>query len=365
MKRVKVYFNSIYVYLADNREQIILDNWGQAKIMTLVYMAVILLFLLAISIPQGNAAQNILACAAFAAQALFSTAIWIKKSPPKTMLRTNLLISVFGYMIAAFAYGHDVFVFTQNNAWIAPIVIILLTQIYTMPPVYKFVELSLLTALFIVGFFIMKPFELAAADSIALLTAFCVAMVSYFTIMSYRTAEAQTRKQLLKMCATDQMTGLLNKSTFEYYYDEFSKSDAGNSFVLAVVDMDRFKDVNDKYGHLKGDAAIKILSESMERSFRIESGALLGRFGGDEFLVLIKNPIAPERIKAIFGKFVNEFSEEINRRLDFNLTISVGAVFFSERGISFDKAFKTADEALYVVKNEGGNDIKLIAEKKY
>lgn len=105
-----------------------------------------------------------------------------------------------------------------------------------------------------------------------------------------RVIEAQSKRiQVLEdIASTDPLTGLMNRRGFERFFDaERARIRRGNSpgALLVLIDLDRFKPINDIHGHLAGDACLKLVAETLLASIRITDGA--ARFGGDEFAILL------------------------------------------------------------------------------
>jgi diguanylate cyclase (GGDEF)-like protein len=107
-----------------------------------------------------------------------------------------------------------------------------------------------------------------------------------------RVIEAQSKRiQVLEdIASTDPLTGLMNRRGFERFFDaERARIRRGNSpgALIVLIDLDRFKPVNDVHGHVAGDACLKLVAETLLASIRITDGA--ARFGGDEFALLLSH----------------------------------------------------------------------------
>lgn len=102
-------------------------------------------------------------------------------------------------------------------------------------------------------------------------------------------AEQERRiRQLEDMASTDPLTGLMNRRGFEKFFDaERARIRRGNSpgALFVLIDLDKFKPINDRYGHPAGDACLKQVADILLKSIRITDGA--ARFGGDEFALLL------------------------------------------------------------------------------
>jgi diguanylate cyclase (GGDEF)-like protein len=127
--------------------------------------------------------------------------------------------------------------------------------------------------------------------------------------------------------------------------------------VLLIIDIDHFKGCNDTYGHLYGDEVLVKVANALKSSFRMDD--IIGRFGGDEFVVFMKNTSAHE----VQGK-VEAYQEELKRIFaDRPVTCSIG-IAEAREGISYDTLLKNADHALYYSKENGRNQYHMYTYKK-
>ncbi len=100
--------------------------------------------------------------------------------------------------------------------------------------------------------------------------------------------QTQRIRQLEDLAATDPLTGLMNRRGFEKFFEgERARIRRGSSpgALFALIDLDKFKPLNDRHGHPAGDACLKMVSETLITSLRITDG--VARFGGDEFALLL------------------------------------------------------------------------------
>lgn len=131
-----------------------------------------------------------------------------------------------------------------------------------------------------------------------------------------------------------------------------SRETAGGSLI--ILDLDDFKKINDNYGHLVGDRALKILTDTLMATFRRRD--IIGRLGGDEFLVFIKSVTSRE----ILDKRMKELFVSLAQTEELNLTCSVGICIMEREGFSYEEGLKKADTALYKSKKEGKTDILIM-----
>ncbi len=150
----------------------------------------------------------------------------------------------------------------------------------------------------------------------------------------------------------DKLTGLLNKATFERLCrSKLCENRRGVLSTLLVVDLDHFKDVNDKLGHQTGDAVLHDFGESIKKLFRPTD--LVGRFGGDEFVVLL-NDIPGKEIAMLKAKRIVETACAASTGSDeVKLSASVGMSSTPQHGLDYDTLFSVADKSVYAVKESG------------
>ena len=161
----------------------------------------------------------------------------------------------------------------------------------------------------------------------------------------FRTSQAR-HQQLSYEATHDALTGLYNRSAFNTFLEE----DLGGDVSLLLIDADKFKQINDNYGHATGDKILMKLSSVLRDSFRAED--YVCRIGGDEFAVIMVHSTSA------MEDLIREKVEKANAKLQDTsdglppISISVG-VAFSDRIDPTDDIFKDADKALYKVKEAG------------
>jgi diguanylate cyclase (GGDEF)-like protein len=152
----------------------------------------------------------------------------------------------------------------------------------------------------------------------------------------------------------DSLTGLVNRRYAEKRFEEAlaSARRTGRSLVLALVDVDHFKRVNDDHGHAAGDAVLSAVADALRQTFRTSD--VLARRGGDEFFILFpdSDPEATlERLK--------QFHASWSLHPPHQATLSVGVAIWPTDGGNADQLLASADERLYAAKNAGRNRIIL------
>lgn len=181
-------------------------------------------------------------------------------------------------------------------------------------------------------------------------------------------------EDLRRQAERDGLTGIYNRRFFNEYFEiELKRARgflehrsqlepvSGNAmnFGLALIDIDHFKQVNDRYGHLVGDAAIKQVTEIIEQN--IFSRDVLCRYGGEEFALLLTKT-APEGLHQAVEKIRREIDEHTfgfePDRAAHHITVSMGLVNFEEvQDRGSEEILKLADDRLYRAKRLGRNRI--------
>lgn len=165
--------------------------------------------------------------------------------------------------------------------------------------------------------------------------------------------EVKEKQQLEMKTRTDLLTGLLNKQTFEKEVREYVEEHSTESACFVFIDMDHFKDINDKFGHSVGDQVIKESAKKIQLLFK--NFDLVGRFGGDEFCVFVKDiPRATliDRLRFAVKKMEQEYTYEGG---SVKLSASIGAAYCRRSSIGYKELMDVADSAAYQAKDNGRN----------
>ena len=158
------------------------------------------------------------------------------------------------------------------------------------------------------------------------------------------------------MALYDQLTGLANRRHLEISAAAvFARSKRHkNTFCLALVDIDHFKQFNDNYGHDEGDRILKRVADVFQRHIRESDLAI--RYGGEEFLLLLSDSELEEALS---------FADRLRYVLadETGVTVSIGVAAYCGQD-SFDEVIKSADEALYSAKRNGRNRVEYFKPDK-
>lgn len=170
----------------------------------------------------------------------------------------------------------------------------------------------------------------------------------------------KANKELTYLSQTDRLTGLFNRGHWEdLVRSEFSRYHRTKQpCCMVMIDIDNFSDINNSYGHLSGDAALRHLASKLTRTARETD--MLGRYGGEEFGILLVNTDAAQAMYFAerLRKNVEKSPVEISGN-SINYTISVGVAELTENDKRYEDLLNRADDALYKSKNSGRNQTNL------
>lgn len=176
------------------------------------------------------------------------------------------------------------------------------------------------------------------------------------------TERLKTEKMIKHMAYHDQLTGLPNRYMLREKLDDLviNARKLHENFALLFLDLDRFKVVNDTFGHEIGD---KLLIEIAEKLKGImEDRDIVARYGGDEFIILLSNSNL-DRAREVAQRILTNLSDPFSKcHNEILVTPSIGISIFPDHGDSFDMLVKNADLAMYLAKSLGKNNYQIYTD---
>lgn len=181
---------------------------------------------------------------------------------------------------------------------------------------------------------------------------------TFVLVMRDITERKEKEAQIYHLAFHDPLTDLPNRRMFmKQLREEVSLAKELNTkLAVMFLDLDRFKYVNDTWGHEAGDYILTVAAERLKKVLR--HGDLIGRLGGDEFAIMLKNVNSEDDVIAFTNRLRESFKEpiEVVPKQQYSLSCSIGIAMFPEHGTDAEKLLLNADTALYAIKGEGKNE---------
>ncbi len=187
-----------------------------------------------------------------------------------------------------------------------------------------------------------------------------VSALEVFTDAKYSSTLFTENKRLLELTTKDQLTEVYNRKYIEYQIKSLMNEIElfNQNFGLVFIDIDDFKVVNDTYGHLIGDEVLKLITRTVKHNIRDDD--VLGRFGGEEFILLLKLSninelnMVSEKIRTLVEKSSIYVEDKM-----LSVTISLGATLHKD-GDTKESLIERADKAMYQSKITGKNRVTIV-----
>lgn len=182
----------------------------------------------------------------------------------------------------------------------------------------------------------------------------------YIAVFTDISTLKETDRKLYFYANHDPLTGLANRTQFETQLKKQLETAKrrNNKIAILFIDLDKFKEVNDTYGHTIGDLMLKSITKKLSDTIRAED--FLFRIGGDEFVIIAGGA---ENYDGILN-LANKLSEAVKEAIEiegkvFFMTLSIGISIFPDHGENAENLIKNADSAMYEVKENGRNGYML------
>jgi diguanylate cyclase (GGDEF)-like protein/PAS domain S-box-containing protein len=173
------------------------------------------------------------------------------------------------------------------------------------------------------------------------------------------TERKRLEQRLHELAFRDSLTGLPNRrALIEEVEREIARAgEDEHPFAIMIVDLDRFAVTNDSLGHLVGDQVLKAIAERMERT--IGSKAMLGRLGGDEFLVILKSPTTFSEASDACARLLESMTSAVSAEgIEVTVRSSIGIAAWPKHAKTAQELIEAADTAMFAAKHRGGHTME-------
>jgi len=212
----------------------------------------------------------------------------------------------------------------------------------------------------IAGIFILISYAYAHMSVVQFSNNFKDAQIDKELALEAQNDLQEQAKKLEYMAHHDSLTGLANRTSFHQRLTHAiaQSQRSQNSMALFFLDIDKFKEINDNFGHEIGDKILSAFADRLKNSIRKDD--TLARLGGDEFTIIMQNIQNLSDVEHLAQKILDAFASPI--RLDENalhITTSIGVSLYPQSASSPKELLLLADEAMYMAKKEGRNRYKI------
>ncbi|MCR5098966.1 MAG: GGDEF domain-containing protein [Lachnospiraceae bacterium] len=220
---------------------------------------------------------------------------------------------------------------------------------------------ALESAALIIASYIFKSEEIFSINLFAALLAMFMGIYLSYLVYHFRNSTFVQAELVKEMARKDVLTQIYNRGAVEEKLLHYIKKHSRDRMTLCIVDVDDFKRVNDTMGHAAGDHVLK----SVAILLRNVGGdqAIVGRMGGDEFMMFFKKDVRRADVEACLDRVREGMHGIVTGSPDIVVTTSIGAYEKPEgQEVAYETMFQRADEALYIVKKKGKDSFGFYVE---
>ena len=269
------------------------------------------------------------------------------------ILKTDSLIAQFLIYISMSALFLFACLITANKPELPAttfLVFLLITPMFMIDkPFFMVFELCAASAVFLIWMHGVKPFEIWRYDLVNVVIYTVIGIFLNVIANSIRIREFVLTRKINIQKDIDELTGIKNKSALTREINAFLSDASTDKGTMFLFDVDRFKSINDLYGHDVGDQVIAQIGGFLGERF--SGGEIVGRFGGDEFILFISNTDDRDAACEVAEEIISGVSENVvlpdnNQKI----SISIGITVYNGAEKNYSEIFKKADTAMYRAK---------------
>ncbi len=282
---------------------------------------------------------------------LFLLFFWKKEVPVK---RTVLVCEIYQFYIMMFLVVISLAPLEMDSPAVYFASLGIVFAVVFIIPWYQMVILfAVECGIMIVASYFLKSANIFSINLFSSVVACFVFAYIARNLYEFRISESIAKAKLKDMAGIDKLTGLYNKGNMENLCLDYFNHHEENVAIM-IIDFDNFKVVNDTFGHQQGDQVLKAFGSILKKN--AGEADLVGRIGGDEFMIMVTNVVSEEAVLKMADAIVEQTHDILASELVFAFSCSIGIALRSQQeGLSYDMLFSYADRALYNTKNNGKN----------
>lgn len=296
---------------------------------------------------------------------------------PKSAEKHNY-ITVFSSIIGFLSYGILTSIFAPYMPATMFLVLLSLTALSYIGNMAIMISVSIVgVGIFLTTSYLYKTFSIAYNDTYNAVVVMTLVFGLHYTFQRTRVSQfilyqrdLQIQRELEIKSSFDALTTLLNRGRFFAITEEILRSKPNEYITLCILDLDKFKGINDNLGHQMGDKVIQTVGKTLIKQLGIESYisemisswdlkpkiSIAGRLGGDEFILFIRGKKTQDEVRELLQNILDSLNKVQFDRLN-GIHASLGVTEITSTDRDIDNAYKRADIALYESKRAGKNQI--------
>lgn len=289
------------------------------------------------------------------------------KKNPKTISKPVSWTLMAMFVVCAYAVTIYIGTFGahQQLAVMCVALFIFLQINFDILPIYDVIITIFAVAAFWISSYLSKSTELVKYDIMNTCLSVTIGNIVAWEKSKIKWENVIAREKIARDRDVDLLTGLWNRRAFEDNVEKILEEHTIDSMGVAMIDIDKFKTINDCYGHETGDAYLCHFARIFEQS--IGNNTIIGRRSGDEFFLFVYNFITVDNLVEAnerFHKNLREMPITLPDGTKKEIRISMGVVWTEDVSVHWEELLRASDDELYYIKEHGRNNYKIAEYKK-
>ena len=327
------------------RDPVKRSNQNAVRVFSGLVLATTLILMIYGLITKQAASGAVFCVISLAAGIFGAIAGFHKNSSRNLLLAAGYLLTISTYMLSLYGVKE----FNSDAFWIGTLVAV---GCYLYDYAWRISALQILSFLAIRIIWMADGVQVDLTRNVFSFIYLIISLVTFYMLNRTRTTLILGREETREASETDLLTGLTIRMAAQKEIEAHLTTDEHG--VLMLMDLDRFKSVNDRLGHQMGDKVLVDVASDLKKMFR--NSDVLSRLGGDEFVVYLKSVPEKNWAQQRAEQMVQQVRRWVgNGTTNIQVTASIGIVMTDMVARNYDDLYRAADIAMYTAKHEGGN----------